>query len=238
MSSINTLKQWLDESQYTVIFSGAGMSTESGLPDFRSASSGLWNNIDPLKLASTNAMINNREDFVSFYRYRVEQLQKCCPNAGHAIIAEWENKGKVNAVITQNVDGFHHASGSREVYELHGTLRTSHCSGCRAVYPISRFMETELPCECGGFIRPSVLLFGEILSEEALLKASKATTKAELFIVLGSSLSVSPANYFAIDAKDSGAKLVIINMEPTEMDDIADLVNHNRKIGEVLRELN
>ncbi|MFD0826060.1 NAD-dependent protein deacylase [Neobacillus sp. M.A.Huq-85] len=234
---IQILKQWLEESNYTVIFTGAGMSTESGLPDFRSASSGLWKDQDPMRLVSTEAMQNNRYEFIEFYQNRIEKIDKYKPNIGHEVLAQWEREGKLNAIITQNVDGFHQEAGSKNVAELHGSLRTCHCLECRDIFPIARFMEQNLSCECGGFIRPSIVLFGERLPEAALIQAARETKKAELFIVLGSSLNVSPANFFPQEAKENEAKLVIINMEPTGMDDVADLMIYHRKIGEVLQEL-
>lgn len=237
-NDLQTLKQWLTESKYTVVLSGAGISTESGLPDFRSARAGLWKYRDQMKLASTDAMKKNRDEFVEFYQYRVEELLKYAPNIGHQILAKWESEGKLQSIITQNVDGFHQLAGSQSLAELHGTLRSCHCSGCRKSYPIASFLENDLTCDCGNFIRPSVVLFGESLPEKSVLQATLETRKAELFIVLGSSLSVSPANYFPMDAKENGAKLVIINMEQTEMDDLADMVINKRKIGEVLQELN
>lgn len=236
-AEIQILKQWLEDSKYTVVFTGAGMSTESGLPDFRSAFSGLWKNQDPMKLASVEAMAKNRYGFIEFYQHRIENLMRYVPNQGHDILAKWEKEGKLQAVITQNVDGYHQKSGSENVSELHGTLRTSHCSNCREVYPIERFMEENLSCECGGFIRPSTVLFGEMLPEDSLIRAARETNKAELFIVLGSSLSVSPANFFPVEAKEHQARVVIINLEQTELDDIADLVINNRKISEVLQEI-
>ncbi|MDR6999275.1 NAD-dependent protein deacylase [Neobacillus niacini] len=234
---IHTLKQWIENSKYTVIFTGAGMSTESGLPDFRSASTGIWKDQNPMKLASTDAMKNNRYGFIEFYQNRVEEVEKYKPHFGHEVLAQWEQEGKLKAIITQNIDGFHQEAGSKNVVELHGTLRKCHCSECKETFPILRFMEEKLSCECGGFIRPSVVLFGERLMEVSLIHAVRETKQAELFIVLGSSLNVSPANFFPIEAKENEAKLVIINMEPTEMDDLADLVIPQRKIGEVLQEL-
>jgi NAD-dependent deacetylase len=236
-NDIQRLKQWLGESKYTVALTGAGTSTESGLPDFSSADSGLWNK-NPLELASIDAMKNNRHEFVSFYQYRLEELHKYAPNIGHHILAKWEREGKLQSIITQNVDGFNRAAGSLNVAELHGTLQNCHCSECLTIYPIARFIENNLSCPCGNFIRPSVVLFGEMLPKEALTFAQEEAKKAELFIVLGSSLNVSPANYFPMEAKENGAKLVIINMEPTPLDYLADMVIHNRKIGEVLQLLN
>lgn len=237
LNQIDQLKEYINESNYTVVFTGAGMSTEAGLPDFRSASTGLWNGINPLELASTHALEKNRQAFIDFYRYRVESLQSCKPHSGHYTLSDWEAKGKIHAIITQNVDGFHHTAGNKKVEELHGTLRTSHCNSCVKRYPIDRFMSDELVCSCGGFIRPSVVLFGESLPIEALDQSEVEAQKADLFMVMGSSLTVSPANLFPLIAKRNGARLVIMNMDETDLDDQADLVINGEKIGWVLEEL-
>jgi NAD-dependent deacetylase len=229
--------QFLQKANYTVVFSGAGMSTESGLPDFRSSEKGLWKNQNPLQLATVEAMIHNREQFVSFYRKRITALSEVTPHEGYKVLAAWEKKGIVRSVITQNVDGFHEIAGNKNRADLHGTLRKCHCHSCGEEYSMDKFLKSEeLTCECGGFIRPSVVLFGEYLPQKAMTFAEEESAKADLFIVLGSSLQVSPANMFPQIAKNSGAKLVIINMESTPLDDIADTVINNRKIGEVLKE--
>ncbi|SET99569.1 NAD-dependent deacetylase [Salinibacillus kushneri] len=232
------LKEWLQTSNYTIVFTGAGMSTESGLPDFRS-SSGLWKQKDPSQIASTDALNKNVEEFISFYRNRVLGVKQYQPNKGHYILAEWEKQGKVKSIITQNVDGFHQEAGSKQVTELHGTLQKLHCQSCGRQYSSEEYVAEDYYCnECGGILRPSIVLFGESLPQDAFQLAFEESEKADLFIVLGSSLSVSPANQFPLIAKDRGAKLVIINRDETEFDRYADLVIHDKKIGEVLEELN
>ncbi|MBS4197297.1 NAD-dependent protein deacylase [Lederbergia citri] len=232
------LSQWLKDSNYTVILTGAGMSTESGLPDFRSAGKGLWMKKDPSQIASTEALNKNVEEFFQFYRHRVLGLNEAKPHQGHEILAKWEKKGLIRSIITQNIDGFHSEAGSQNVLELHGTMKKVHCQSCGKEYGNEKYANEEFICECGGKLRPSVVLFGEMLPEEALYQAAEESEKAELFIVLGSSLTVTPANQFPIIAKQNGAKLVIINMEPTDFDIYADLVINDRKIGEVLKEIN
>lgn len=231
------LAKLLKEAKHTVVFTGAGMSTESGLPDFRSARTGLWQKVDPTRLASIDALENNREEFIQFYHKRLQAIHDYKPHAGHEILGKWEKAGFVHAIITQNVDGFHQQAGSTNVTELHGTLRTVHCHTCGNRYPNTDFINGQFHCECGGFLRPSVVLFGEMLPYDAMTTAETETAKADLFIVIGSSLSVSPANYFPVEAKQNGAKLVIVNMEATDYDDLADLVINDRKIGEVLKEI-
>lgn len=234
MENIHSL---LQDSDYTVVFTGAGMSTESGLPDFRSKARGLWTKFNPDQLANVKALQENTDEFIDFYCQRIAAMDKYKPHKGHEILADWEQRGFIQSIITQNVDGFHHEAGSDHVIELHGTLRHSHCHQCKKVYDNERLEKKQLTCACGGIIRPSIVLFGEMLPEEALEKAGQEAEKAELFIVLGSSLSVTPANFFPLKAKEHGAKLVIINMESTELDPVADIVINDKKIKGFLEEL-
>lgn len=212
------------------------MSTESGLPDFRSANTGMWKQKDPSKIASTEALNSNVDEFIEFYRSRVLTVKDYKPHKGHRILAEWERKGLVSSIITQNVDGFHQAAGSQTVAELHGTLTKVHCQTCEKKYENEAYVNETYNCECGGVLRPSITLFGEMLPQDAFQLAQSEAERADLFIVLGSSLSVTPANQFPLIAKDNGARLVIVNREPTEFDRFADEVIHEREIGEVLEE--
>lgn len=231
------LKDWLKESKYTVVFTGAGMSTESGLPDFRSSSKGLWTKNDPSRLASTEALNENVNEFIHFYRERVVGVKEYKPHKGHHILARWEKEGIIHSIITQNVDGFHQQAGSKRIAELHGTLQTLHCQTCKQEYDSEEYVKKEYYCQCGGILRPSIVLFGESLPEKAFQFALEEAEKAELFIVLGSSLTVTPANQFPLIAKKTGAKLVIVNMENTDFDMYADLAINNIKIGSFLYEL-
>ncbi|MFD2761596.1 NAD-dependent protein deacylase [Lentibacillus juripiscarius] len=230
------VRDWLTKSKYTVIFTGAGMSTESGLPDFRSSGQGLWEQEDPSKIASADALNNNVEAFIDFYRTRVLNVKDYKPHNGHHILADWESQGLVQSIITQNVDGFHQEAGSKRVAELHGTLQKLHCQSCGKEYNSEEYVNQEYYCKCGGVLRPSIVLFGETLPQDAFQFALSEAEKADLFIVLGSSLSVTPANQFPFIAKDNGARLVIVNREPTELDAFADQVIHGREIGNVLQE--
>lgn len=230
------LQNWLKESKYTVVFTGAGMSTESGLPDFRSSNNGLWRKKNPSKIASTEALNENVQEFIEFYKERVLGVKQYGPHKGHFILAKWEKAGIIQSIITQNVDGFHTEAGSKQVAELHGTLQKFHCQSCKKEVDSETFVKQQF-CQCGGVLRPNIVLFGEMLPQEAFQKALMESEKAELFIVLGSSLSVTPANQFQLIAKQNGAKLVIVNLEPTEFDSFADEVIHNRKIGDLLEEL-
>lgn len=231
------LAKLLQESNYTVVYTGAGMSTESGLPDFRSKQTGLWERKNPTEVASTEALNKDVETFFTFYRERVFGIKDCKPHKGYDILAKWEKEGLIQSIITQNVDGFHIEAGSDNVMELHGTLQRVHCQTCGKQYDSVVYEAENYYCACGGKLRPSVVLFGEMLPEEPFLKAAEESEKADLFIVLGSSLTVTPANQFPLIAKESGAKLVIINLERTEFDRFADVVIQNQKVGNYLQEV-
>ncbi|MFC7441000.1 NAD-dependent deacylase [Laceyella putida] len=232
------ISEWMDQSNKTVVFTGAGMSTESGLPDFRSALQGMWRNKDPKYYASTYALTHARAEFIQFYRQRITGLLAHRPHVGHHLLAEWERRGRVQGIITQNVDGFHQAAGSLRVASLHGNLNRLFCMGCQATYPAEQFLtDAGIHCQCGGFIRPAVVLFGEALPDHEVRLAEELISGVELLIVLGSSLQVSPANLFPLLAKEQGAKLVIVNWEPTEFDEEADWVVNGKKIGDWLQQV-
>lgn len=234
---LETLAKWWLELPHRVVFSGAGMSTESGLPDFRSPQ-GLWKKQDPRKLASILSLQSNSKEFYEFYRMRLAKLHKAEPHNGHLMLGRMQKKRMLDAIITQNVDSLHQRAGATRVIELHGNLREAVCLDCQSIYPSSVLEEAEIPCcaKCQGLLKPGVILFGENLPYEALRHAEMESKRAKLFIVIGSSLEVSPANYFPMLAKDCGARLVLINMEPTHLDEKADMVIRE-KAGMVLREV-
>lgn len=231
------LKQLLLDAKHTVVYTGAGMSTESGLPDFRSKSRGLWEKFNPDELANVEALLHNEAEFTEFYRYRLSELTKYKPHRGHQILGEWEQKGLIDSIITQNVDGFHHDAGSEHVMELHGTFRSFHCHACGEDHPRKDYLAGSTHCaNCGGTVRPGIVLFGEMLPQDTFQQAEQETMQADLFIVLGSSLTVSPANMFPLQAKEKGAKLVIINRDQTSFDQFADLTIRDQSIKEALLE--
>ncbi len=229
------LARLLGAHKPAVVFTGAGMSTESGLPDFRS-NGGLWKqNRRFEELASVDALENDYDEHVAFYRWRIQMLAGHRPNDGHRVIADWQRRGLVTTVVTQNVDGFHTQAGAQGVLELHGTLSVVRCNRCGGERPAAEFLAAAgLACPCGGKRRPGVVLFGEALPLETLRAAQAAAKRASLFIVLGSSLAVSPANLLPEAAVGAGAPLVIINRDPTPLDRLAALVI-NAGIGETLR---
>lgn len=236
-----------------VVFTGAGMSTESGFPDFRSAKQGLWKT-RPESLATMTALETQPNDFYFFYQWRIAKLWDVTPNPGHVVLAALEKRGHVHHIITQNVDGLHQRAGSKKVIELHGSLRTVRCVKCSAQldsrqllpsgdtwetdYAAGKYQAgTECVCpKCGGFLRPEVVLFGESLPSAAWEEAAEFSRTADFFVVLGSSLAVSPANLCPQVAVNQGAKLLIVNQEPTPLDDKATWVIRD-SIGRFLCEI-
>lgn len=230
---IKQLAEWIQESTSTVVLTGAGMSTESGVPDFRS-SKGLWKTHEPRQLASEEALYHRYEDFHVFYSHRIEGLSICLPNLGHRVLAEWEEKGRIEAVITQNVDRFHQMAGSKHVLELHGNIRTVRCHECKREAEMQSFLNGEVCIHCGGRLRPNVVLFGEDMPASVWRQSVEATQKAELLVVIGTRLEVSPANYLPQMLK---GKVVLINKDKTASDDDFDLVIHDLA-GNVLQMAN
>ena len=235
--AVAQLKKMVDESDNIVFFGGAGVSTESGIPDFRSVD-GLYHQhyrYPPETIISHSFFERNPEEFYRFYRDKlvVDHVE---PNAAHRRLAELERAGKLRAVITQNIDGLHQAAGSRKVLELHGSIHRCYCSNCRRPYPADAVNNgTGVPrCACGGIIRPDVVLYEESLDEEVLSEAIHYIRQADVLLVGGTSLVVYPAagllRYYR------GNKLVLINRDPTAQDEIADLVIRG-KIGEIFSQI-
>ena len=225
---------WIKKGN-SVIFSGAGMSTASGIPDFRSTY-GLWYQFNPMEIATIKAYRESYEKFRDFYRERIRNIENVKPNAGHNILVEWEKKGFIKGLITQNVDGLHKRAGSKNIAELHGRLEEIVCGVCSAEYDLPSFF-LDKKCDCKGTLRPNIVLFGEQLPEESLRKAEEWSMYCKTFIVLGSSLVVSPANLFPEMAKDHKAKLIICNREETNLDRVADVVFHG-EIDDFLGRIN
>lgn len=223
----------LGESRRVVFFGGAGVSTESGVPDFRSVD-GLYNqkyDYPPEEILSHDFFERKTEEFYRFYREKI-LIGGAKPNVTHLALKKLEDAGKLTAVVTQNIDGLHEAAGSRKIFNLHGTSADNHCVKCGRYYSVADVLKTEgVPrCECGGVIKPDVVLYGEMLPDGAVVGAKEAIERADMLIVGGTSLSVYPAAGFVNFYK--GDKLVLINLQPTPYDDRADLVLRCR-LGEI-----
>ncbi len=217
-----------------IAFTGAGVSTPSGIPDFRSPESGIWNNVDPMEVASAPGFTRNPQAFYNWIHPLASLARSAVPNPAHHTLASWERQGFLNGIITQNIDGLHTAAGSRTVYELHGHLRDAVCQKCGRVVPtaplMDRFMTDRLVprCEqCGGVMKPSVVLFGDELPRSALDNAYRAAERADVMIVVGSSLEVAPANDLPRVALRNGAALIIVNLQQTHLDRNARVAIHD-----------
>ena len=232
-----TLKELVERSERIVFFGGAGVSTESGIPDFRSKD-GLYNqkySVPPEVMLSDTYFYSHTEDFFRFYRDKMLPLD-AQPNAAHKKLAEWEREGKLLAVVTQNIDGLHQKAGSHRVYELHGSIWRNHCLSCGKSYSAEYIKESKgVPrCTCGGIIKPDVVLYGEQLDEKTVTGAIRAIAQADLLIVAGTSLSVYPAASFL--EYFEGEHLVLINRDATPLDGVAEICLHE-KVGEVFSKL-
>src|SRR4029077_6661185 len=235
------LPRVIARARRAVVFTGAGISTESGIPDFRSPG-GIWTRMAPIDFSDFLASEEARRETWRRRFAMEETFRAAGPNRGHRAVAELVRRGKVAAVITQNIDGLHQASGVADdrVVELHGNTTYAHCLDCKTRYELDALRiaferdETAPLCEdCGGYVKTATVSFGQAMPLDAMRRAEIETRAADLFIVAGSSLVVSPAAGFPELAKHNGATLVIINREPTGLDTIADLVL-NRSIGEPL----
>ena len=243
MEGIETLKKWVEESNNIVFFGGAGVSTESGIPDFRSVD-GLYNqkyDYPPETILSHTFFMRKTSEFYRFYKDKL-LLEGAKPNKAHLKLAEWEAEGKLKAVITQNIDGLHQAAGSKEVMELHGSVQRNYCMQCGEFYDFEGIKQKldeasknggELipRCKCGGIIKPDVVLYEEGLDGRTMEKSVQYISNADVLIIAGTSLAVYPAagliDYYR------GKKLVVINLQPTPRDKYSNLCICG-KVGEVL----
>jgi NAD-dependent deacetylase len=238
--AITALARMIAEADRVTVFTGAGISTESGIPDFRSPG-GIWTKQAPIDFADFMRSHDARRETWRRRFAMDETLRAARPNRGHVAVAELVRDGKASAVITQNIDGLHQESGvpAEQVIELHGNTTYAHCLECAQRYEIADLrIEFErdgiMPhCACGGWVKTATVSFGQSMPPMAMQRAQEETLAADLFLVLGSSLVVYPAAGFPELAKRSGARLAIVNREPTGLDAIADLVLH-RPIGETL----
>ncbi len=237
MEKIEKLKKLISESNNIVFFGGAGVSTESGIKDFRSKD-GLYNEkykYPPEKILSHTFFLKNTEEFYKFYKEKMNCVNYN-PNITHKVLARLEEQGKLKAVITQNIDGLHQKAGSKNVYELHGSVYRNHCTKCNKFFgPESVFASDGIPkCECGGIIKPDVVLYEEALDQNILVNSINAIANADLLIIAGTSLTVYPASslirYFR------GKNVVLINKDITPLDNLANLVI-NDTLGNVFKNI-
>jgi NAD-dependent deacetylase len=230
--------QWIITSKRVVVFSGAGLSTESGIPDFRSPG-GVWDRYNPEDFYFQNflASENSREKYWQMATEMYEPIRKAQPNPAHLAISEFEKLGKLDCVITQNIDGLHSKAGNSEekVIQIHGTAIFVSCLSCKKRYDRDEIQErikmgVKAPrCDdCGGFLKPATISFGQSMPERETQEAYHRSSTCDLFIVIGSSLVVQPAASMPLVAKRNGARLVIINRDPTPYDDMADIVIHGQ----------
>jgi NAD-dependent deacetylase len=213
----------------TVVLTGAGVSVPSGIPDFRTPETGLWANVDPMEVAHIDVFERDPERFWSYYRPRFESLGDKEPNRAHTALAELERRGLIEGVITQNIDRLHRAAGSENVIEVHGTIETSSCTACGASFGLEGMDDlfdergVALCSACGGAVKPDVVLFGELLPEEAMQRAVELAEEADLMLCVGSSLVVHPVAGLPQLTLDAGGRLAIVTKGETPYDDEAEL---------------
>jgi NAD-dependent deacetylase len=237
--SIERLAQLVRDSRCTVALTGAGISVPSGIPDFRSPGTGLWENVDPMEVAHIDVFRRDPKRFWTFYRPRFGMLSDKRPNGAHAALAELESKGLLDAVVTQNIDRLHRKAGSRRVIEVHGTIETSSCVDCGTSYALDLVEglfdeEGVARCDdCNGPVKPDVVLFGELLPATAMEEAVALAARAELLLCVGSSLKVYPVAGLPATTRTAGGRIAIVTKGPTPYDDEADV----RLGGDVVEEL-
>jgi NAD-dependent deacetylase len=238
-TAVERLAELVRESSSTVALTGAGISVPSGIPDFRTPETGLWANVDPMEVAHIDVFERDPARFWSYYRPRFQSLGDKRPNPAHEALAELERRGLIEGVITQNIDRLHRAGGSRNVVEVHGSIETSSCTRCAAVFELDEVDalfdgDGIAVCSgCGGGVKPDVILFGELLSESAMTRARDLAERAELMICVGSSLAVHPVAGLPQLTLERGGRLAIVTKGETPYDADAAL----KLDGEVVAEL-
>lgn len=238
-SLLTDVARWLGESRRAVAFTGAGISTESGIPDFRSPG-GVWATSQPVEFEDFKRSADARSEYWRQKSLTHVEFAKAQPNVGHQTLAKWEHDGRIAGIITQNIDGLHQLACSRRVWELHGTAREIGCLSCQTRFDaeilVAEYLETgDVPdcAHCGGLLKHATISFGQALPEQVLEESAAISQEVDLFLAIGSSLVVYPAAGLPQLAQRSGARLVIITRDPTPLDDIADAVI-NAEIGPTL----
>jgi NAD-dependent deacetylase len=236
--SVERLAELLKTRRPCVVLTGAGISTESGIPDFRSPS-GIWAQYDPMEYATIDAYLEDPVKVWDFYGKRLAMLDEAQPNDGHRALAELENRGWVQAVVTQNIDRLHERAGSRALVEVHGSIRTSSCLACGTVVPFAdvvRLLPVPACPACGRILKPDVVMFGELLPESAIARATQLAAAAGVLLVVGSSLEVYPVAGLPLETLTAGGSLAIVNRGSTPFDARA-AVTIDGGAGETLRSL-
>jgi NAD-dependent deacetylase len=230
-SAIERAVELLRASSYTVALTGAGISTPSGIPDFRSQRAGIWQHVDPLEVASIWSFHDHPDRFYAWFRPLMQRVVVAKPNRAHRALARMEAAGLAGAVITQNIDSLHQAAGSRCVLELHGHTRSATCLGCNAHVSAQSLMGAVLDgapppaCpSCGGLLKPDVVLFGEPLPYEAVARSQSEALRCETMLIVGTSLEVMPAADLPLLARRRGARLILVNLTPTPLDASMDVI--------------
>lgn len=230
-TDIESARQLLRDARHAVVFSGAGISTPSGIPDFRSKGSGMWESVDPMEVATRSTFLSNPQKFWDWKHPLMLKMWDARPNPAHKALAQLESAGYVRAVITQNIDGLHQRAGSHQVFPVHGSIDEMVCLGCRSRFP-SRMFESllrsgsEMPtCKnCRQVLKPDIVLFQENLPAGVWEASEKQCARADVIMVVGSSLEVWPAAYLPEMAVDNGAKLIIVNLSATHLDSRATIL--------------
>lgn len=230
---VNQAADLIRSASYIVVLTGAGISTPSGIPDFRSPTSGIWTRLDPIAVASIWGYHDHPEVFYRWFLPLARQIRLAQPNPAHFALAEMEQMARLRQLVTQNIDGLHQSAGSQHVVELHGHLRTASCLGCAQQLPLAEIWpavekgQIVLCQDCGGLMKPDVILFGEPLPYDSLRVAQESALFCDLLISIGTSLEVEPAADLPYLAKRSGSRVIIINRQPTVADKIADIAIHD-----------
>jgi NAD-dependent deacetylase len=237
---ISHAAELLRQARYAVALTGAGISTPSGIPDFRSPGGGLWERVNPMIVASIHTFRIHPKTFYDWVRPLAEKVMEAKPNPAHMALAGLEVGGRLQVVVTQNIDGLHQKAGSREVLELHGHVREATCTRCYQVVPTGDFLtdflasnEVPLCSECGGTMKPNVVLFGEQLPVGVFNAARAHVRRADLLLVAGSHLEVMPASQFPLLVHEGGGRIVVVNLSPTYIDPVAEVVIH-ADVAEIL----
>lgn len=231
MAALDRAAELLAASRYTVALTGAGISTPSGIPDFRSESSGMWQRVDPLEVASLWGFHDHPERFYAWFRPLMRKAMQARPNRAHVALARTEAAGKLAAIITQNIDSLHQEAGSRCVFELHGHTRTATCLSCGEHAPAGPLLRAVLSGQpapgcagCGGLMKPDVILFGEPLPYDIVARSQAEALQSDVMLVIGTSLEVMPAADLPLLARRRGAKLILVNNSATALDAAMDVI--------------